>query len=226
MGKWEISERTDFTNRRLAFRRGGKNPTTWWPNPSDLIDWQIVGEPYPKLDEQESALSPTPYKEALSNATIVEENLRKSHKGLCLAGRVMGESATREMLTTIKLRCSDGDYGLDDLMTIYGWSKLSQISRMTFFNTRSKTLDRSSSPPSLVTCDGNQSFLVALSRSEFQTSDVIGVMHRMIDRDQLDAIGERLADLRQWYTTDIELASSLPSMPLGMASVYLTRKDM
>jgi len=65
----------------------------------------------------------------------------------------------------------------------------------------------------LVIADGDASFLRVLNRPEFQRSDVIGVFHRTCDRDNLELLGNRITDLRQWYVDDAETLGAMPRAP-------------
>jgi hypothetical protein len=47
--------------------------------------------------------------------------------------------------------------------------------------------------------DGDAAFLKVLDSSEFSSSDVVGVIHRAVARESLEAIGFKLSSLTQWY---------------------------
>jgi hypothetical protein len=95
---------------------------------------------------------------------------------------------------------------------------------MSFFNSRTERFDRYASEASLVVTDGDKSFLKVLSRDEFQRSDAIGVFHRIMEREHLEAIGNRIHGLRQWYTDDSETLGRLPKIPRGVSVTILKRR--
>lgn len=222
---WEISDRTSFSERRLVFfRKHKRGDILWQPNPENLIDWQIEGEAPPSSHLSEQTLSAEPFRDIVPKAKLVPENLRLSFSGHCLAGRVLGERAAREAIGCIRFRCAAGDFSLCNLLTIRGWGSPTDVSRMTLFNGRTQVLDRRASPPALVIVDGDQSFLRVLARPEFQSSDIVGVCHRMIDRDRLEAIGNAMIQMRQWYVPDSRIIGVIPPPPRGIHASFLIRK--
>ncbi len=72
--------------------------------------------------------------------------------------------------------------------------------------------------------DGDGSFLKVLATAECDDSDVIGVVHRTMDRDRLEAVGEKLESLRQWYESDSSFLEILPERPRGMGISVLKRR--
>ncbi|BBO80430.1 hypothetical protein DSCO28_09960 [Desulfosarcina ovata subsp. sediminis] len=95
---------------------------------------------------------------------------------------------------------------------------------MTYFNSRTERFDRYSSTPSLVVADGDKSFIKLLGRTEFQRSDVIGVIDRIMDRTDLEAVGNQMNAQSQWYTDDFETIEKLPSVPRGISVRVLKRR--
>lgn len=209
-----ISDKTDFKKRQIAWEypnpAGHEDNVTQFPSPTKAMSWHIEGEPPPQLTDSVGALSDEAYQQIVVGAKIIPDNLRKSYNGLCLAGRVYGETATREVCESIRFRDASREYFLPDLLTIHGWSSSNLVSRITFFNARTEKLDRRAPAPSLVVADGDTCFLKVLGIREFQQSDVIGVMHRTIKHDELEAVGNRLIALRQWYVEDSEMLGCLP----------------
>lgn len=223
-----ISEKTDFNRRQIAWEYphapGHSKNVTQYPSPTHAMNWHIEGEPPSQISDGAGALPEEMYRQIVEAAQIVDENLRRSFSDLCLAGRVSGETATREACAAVRFRCSTGEYGLPDLLTVHGWSRFSVVSRMTFFNTRNEKFDRRALSPALVVADGDVSVLKVLGRSEFQTSDVIGVIHRTIERDRMEAVGTRMLGLHQWYAEDFEMVSRLPVMPRGINVSILKKR--
>lgn len=222
---WEISDRTSISERRLVFFRRRKKGNIWWqPNPQKLVDWQVEGEAPPRSHFSKQGLSGEPFRDIVPVAKFVPENLRRSFSGHCLAGRVLGERATREVLGCIRFRCHAGDFNLCNLLTIKGWGSPTDVSRLTFFNARTQSADRRASRPGLIIADGDQSFLRVLARPEFQYSDIVGVFHRMIDRDRLEAIGNAMIQMRQWYVPDSRIGETVPPPVRGIQASFLIRK--
>ena len=140
-----------------------------------------------------------------------------------MAGRAAGEASTREACATLRFHDGAEGYGLEELLTVYGWSECN-LSRVSFFNSRTDTLDRNTVLPSLVVADGDASFLRVVDKLEFQQSDIVGVIHRTMERDKLEAIGNRLVQLNQWYLPDIELLAGLPAAVRGISVSVLRRR--
>lgn len=213
-----VSNATDFGERRIAFVRHG---VTYKPSPEYAIKYYIDGEPPPELGTSGGAISDHVYAGIVEGAHIIADNLRRSFAGLCLAGRVTGEIATREVCASIRFRYCEGEHLLSNLLTIHEWSSANVVSRMTFYNARTERLDRAASSPALVVSDGAECFLKVLGRSDFQRSDVIGVIHRTVERDKLEDVGKKTIDLRQWYIEDSEMLCRLLPITRGINVVML-----
>jgi hypothetical protein len=218
---YTVSEQTNLVAGNIWFFGQGVDR---WLNPRFATDWQIDGAPPPQLIDHLGALPEQVYTAIVDGAPIIHNNLRRSFSGLCLAGRIAGQTASREAYASIRFRIGDTEYGLPDLLTVYGWHQYSEVSRITFFNARTQQIDRGVYAPPLVVADGDVSFLRVLDRSEFQRSDVIGIINRAIERDNLEAVGNRMLGLRQWYAEDAELIDQLPVVPKGISVALLRRR--
>ncbi len=193
--------------------------------PQFAFDWQIDGIPPPQLYDQEGALPPPQvYQEFVANSSIVDRNLKSSFSGLCLAGRAAGEKASLEIYGLIRFRIAGEEYSLPNLLTVHGWSRF-DISRMTFFNSRRERIDREPYAPTLVVADGDAAFLKVLDRPGFQNSDVIGVIHRLIDRSNLEAVASRIVATQQWYVEDDDLLNKLTDVPKGISVAIVRRRN-
>ena len=217
---YQLSGIVDLEERQIIIRRKG----TIRVYPAGARDYYIDGEPPPEIGNREGALSGAVYAELGEGWQIIPSNLKRSFSGQCLAGRVSGETATREVCASIRFRSETGEHRLSDLLTIHGWSPSDFVSRMTFFNARTECLDRPAPAPALVVADGDESFLKVIERPEFQHSDVIGVIHRAMDRDRLERIGNRIGGLRQWYIEDSELLGLLPHALRGIGVLILRKR--
>jgi hypothetical protein len=188
------------------------------------FDWHIEGQPPLQSRMGELSLTGSLYSRLVAGANIIAENLLRSYGGLCLATRVGGEAATREICGSIQFRIGGADHHLDRLLSVHGWTEPHAVSRVTLFNARTDRFDRYPYAPSLVLADGDVSFLRILGRDAFQRSDVIGVMHRTLDRERLELVGNRMMELRQWYDEDRELLGRFAAVPRGIALTVLRQR--
>jgi hypothetical protein len=156
-------------------------------------------------------------------APMLEINLSRSDSAICLAGRVSGESVSRSAFSAIRLECHDRVADVAELLTVHSWSP-GTVSRVTFFNSRTRKLDRNTGFTALVVADGDAAFLRALDAPEFRQSDVIGIVNRAIERDRLESIGTKLNDLSQWYAADTEMLDQVATPPPGITLSVLQRR--
>lgn len=219
--RYRISEKTNLAKNELWYSHKGGS---WWQDPRYCLDWEIDGLPPPQLDDSEGVLDEEIYRHIIKSAKIIRENTRKSFSGLCLAGRVTGKKATRKAMDSVRFLINKVEYRLPKLLTVNGWSPFGSVSRMSFFNSRTGSFDLNASEISLVVADGDKSFVRALGLPAFQRSDVIGVISRVLGRDDLEAVGNRIQGLRQWYTDDKEAIGKLPSVPKGISLKVFKRR--
>jgi hypothetical protein len=219
-GIYQISERTSLTERQIAFSRAG---IVRMPKPQYATDWHIDGEPPPQWSNAEGELSADRYRGFVPEAPVHSENLRQSYSGLCLAGRVGGENASREICSSVRFSNGMGEFSLDDLITVHGWSACN-VSRIAFFNPRTGRLDRNVATPRLVVADGDASFLDVIDRPEFRMGDIVGVTHRILERVKLETLGNKMSALRQWYVPDEDMLYGLPEVPRGISISILRRR--
>jgi len=150
------------------------------------------------------------------NVKILKDNLRKTDSSVCLAGRVMGESKTRDSLSKIHFTYGAMTASLDQLITVHNWSQ-ENISRVSFFNTRIKKKDRYTAPPRLVVTDGDSAFLTVLDDKElFGQSDIIAIIDRTFERDRLETVTEKLQSISQWYVRQDDHPDNM-SAPIGIS---------
>ena len=109
------------------------------------------------------------YEELIEGAAApLQPNLARSDSAICLAGRVAGESVSRSAFSAIRFECQDRVADLAGLLTVHRWSP-ETVSRVTFFNSRTRQLDRNTGFTSLVVADGDSAFLRAIDAPEFET---------------------------------------------------------
>jgi len=221
-GVWAISDDTDFKDRKLAWRQGNVShrPTTI----GNALRWHLDGEPPTQVRATSRALPEDRYASFFEGTRIFPDNLGRSYSGLCFAGRVAGEERSQKVCASVRFRKGETEHGLDDLLTIYGWSS-TEVSRVAFYNSRTEEIDRAKAPPALVVADGGDSFLKISSLSRFQHSDVIGVIQRTMERTHLEAIGDKLTALRQWYFQDEDMLCGLPALPNGISIAIFRRRN-
>jgi hypothetical protein len=77
-----------------------------------------------------------------------------------------------------------------------------------------------------VVADGHDSFLRVLDNRDFQSSSIIGVFHRAIEREKSEEIGNKLQSLRQWYDNDTETQEKVRaySAPRGVTMKFLRQR--
>jgi hypothetical protein len=202
----------------------GRKQERRWMFRRYATDWHIEGQPEPQIKESQAELPRGPYNDIVGTKEIVTENLRRSFSGLCLAGRVSGESSTRDVCASVRFGCNGNVYQLPELLTVHGWSTVDRVSRTAFFNARTGKMDRQCNDAALVVADGHASFLKIVDMADFQRSDVIGVMHRTIERDDLESVGNHMLGLAQWYVEDSELLGRFPCVPRGLEVRILRRR--
>jgi hypothetical protein len=187
-------------------------------------EWRFNGEA-PVIAADGSGLPDRDfYREASGAGWLpVESNFNQSDSGVCLAGRVSGESVSKSIMEGTQFMCGSLTVDLARLLTIQNWSP-GAISRATFFNTRTGELDRNTGMTRLVIADGDSAFLRVLEGCVFQNCDVIGVIHRVVDRDRLEAIGVKITDLGQWYAPEVSPSNGLPKPPDGITILKLKRR--
>ncbi|MGC3975907.1 MAG: hypothetical protein QM771_16220 [Nitrospira sp.] len=215
----KISQRKDREAAIVCLRQS----ITRWIFRHSATDWHIDGEPPSQLcSNDQKALPIETYNRIIAEAQIIRDNLRRSFSGLCIAGRVAGKPASREAYASIRFLSERCEYGLSDLLTVHEWLPSNMVSRLTYFNALTGTLDRRSSAPNFVVADGSQCFLKVLT--DFQRSDVIGVIQRTMTRKQLEDVGNRIVGLRQWYVEDTELLGELRDVPRGISVLILSKR--
>jgi hypothetical protein len=192
--------------------------------PAHANTWRFDGEA-PMQNAQGSGLPYGSFYEQLIEERFppIQANLATSDSGICLAGRIAGESVSKNILDSIIFQSHDQTVTLPNLLTIQRWSP-GTISRVTFFNARTGQIDRSTGCTRLVIADGDGAFLKVIEAAEFRHSNVIGVVHRVLERDRLEAIGIKIAELAQWYAPDDELLKELPPAPSGITISMLKRR--
>lgn len=185
---------------------------------SSALNWQFDGEaPVAILRGQQIPNADLYFHLVHNGGPIQPSNLSASDSGVCLAGSVSGGANTKNRFADIRLRHNGNEGGLCELLTVQEWMP-GTVSRIMFFNSRTEEFDRTTRQPQLVIADGDACFLRLLDMPEFEQSDVIGVIHRTMERERLEAVGNRLASLRQWY--DLE---DTVSTPRGIAITSLRR---
>ena len=230
------STKPQYQSVKYEIRRLGDDPecTVWLlpkfkyaggnmcPTIEELDEFYIDGYPPTQWNGQVGEVQPEMYACLVPEAQILPENLRRSYSGLCFAGRVAGETHSRKACALIRFRDGDSETGLDDLLTVHEWAP-SIISRVSFFNARTLENDRGSVSTSITVSDGDASFLKIIDRTDFEHSDVVAVVDRTLERDRLEAVGDKLSDNTQWYKPDVDLLNALLPAPRGISIIILRR---
>jgi hypothetical protein len=210
---------------RGAHTASGKNgPLRTVILPSHSNEWRFDGEAPIQNIEGTGLPDGSFYGELIQGALpAIQSNLGTSDSGICLAGRVAGESVSKNILDSIRFQSHDRVAALPNLLTVQRWSP-GTISRTTFFNTRTGQIDRSTGCTRVVVADGDGAFLRVIEAAEFRHSNVVGVVHRVLERDRLESIGIKIAELAQWYAPDNDLLNQLPPAPGGITISTLKRR--
>jgi hypothetical protein len=188
------------------------------------LKWRFDGEAPVAILHGKQLPNIQVYSNLLSDGNLIKPtNFSESDSGICLAGRIVGEYSTKACMSDIHFRTDGLETDLSKLMTIQNWIP-STVSRIIFYNTRTNSFDRKSGSPMLVVADGDASFLNILSKPEFDKSDVIGVIHRTIERDRLEEVGGKLEGLRQWYDLFPPQPDQISECPRGITVMTLVKK--
>lgn len=187
------------------------------------LDWRFEDEPLVRVSSGARLSQLKIYAAMNDDAAVYEKNLDQSDSAICLVGRSVGETGTREAAKTFKLKMEEAEAGLDELLSIRGWSG-SEVSRVSFFNPRTKGLDRRPRPPELVVADGDKPFQTALAQQQFKESDVLGCIDRSIDHERLVDVAQKMSSLNQWYREDTMLSQTLLPLPRGVSMTLLVRR--
>jgi hypothetical protein len=183
------------------------------------------GEPFLEVTEGNELPSSTIYCELVNECgEIMTTNLRKTYSGVCLAGRNLGEKATRDIMSGIQFRYKDTSAGLDQLLSVHHWIASGRNSRLSFFNSRTKKIDRKVAPPCLVIADGDGALFSVLEDNWFKESDVIATIDRTLERERLDRINETMTSMSQWYVQAVTIQDSLPLTPVGISVAIWSKR--
>lgn len=187
------------------------------------LSWRINDEPPVALVPGKQVPNAEIYRNLFpSGGEIGSANLSESHSSVCLAGRGDGESPTKGSMEAIRFREGGATAYLSQLLTVQHWMPRT-ISRVLFYNSRTESFDRRVGTPQVVIADGDTAFLKVVDGTDFQESDVIGIVHRTMERSKLEAVGTKLVSLRQWY--DEVALDGLPQTPRGISISVLRRRN-
>ena len=161
--------------------------------------------------------------EIVGSSCLLERNCVESYGGLCVATRAAGSVASKRILETIRFSLSGSEVSLAELITVSSWQSRSSVSRCQVYNSRTKTLDKAITPR-LIIADGDAALFSTLDDELLRHANVIAVLDRCSDRNQLEAVATKLESLRQWYDQDAELTATLPQAPAGTELLCLRRR--
>lgn len=189
--------------------------------PTKACEWYFDGEAPVQAARGAELPHRALYENLVVTPSTIGSNFIHSDSWICLAGRAAGESASKNIVATIRFREQDEIADLSQLLTIQDWASRT-ISRVNFFNTRTSKIDRNTGLTRLVVADGDAAFLKVLDAPEFKSVDVVGVIHRTVARESLEAIGVKLSALAQWYGP--ENVDHNSRQPMGITISALRRK--
>lgn len=186
------------------------------------LSWRVHGEPPVVLIPGRQVPNAQLYTHLVTRGgEIRSSNLSESYSQVCLAGRGTGEVPTKGSMDAIRFRENGAEADLSQLLTVQSWMP-GTISRVMFYNSRTEAFDRQSGKPQVVIADGDTSFLKVIDGTDFLESDVVGVVHRTMERHRLEAVGTKLENLRQWY--DHSVLEGLSETPRGIGISVLKRR--
>ena len=216
--RYEIVEPpADLPDRELAVRKLNKSLTEY-PNRKEAETWHIEHESPLHTLNSDGNLDGSIYREFLDVGSFKKENLMSSYSGTCLACDSSGAAKTKGKCDSLEFEIRDSIVSLSELLTVKSWSKTS-ISRLSSYNVRTKTFDRSSIYPDMLICDGDRAFLSTSDLPEFQRSDIVGVIDRTADRDRLELVGDK-----QWFIEDDFFTNEISELPLGINIAILVQR--
>jgi len=207
---------------------GRKDPERHILIDSHAANWYFEGEPpvegYPGAQLRYTQI----YRSLLPfGQQLCETNLRRTDSFVALAGQGGGRAVTEQVLSSIRLRVDTEEAALSELLAVYGWQPLN-VSRIRYFNPRAgtgKEFDRPGPPPGLMIADGPTAFEAVYDHPEVLNSNVVAVVSRTADPDQLDRLAQRVEALAQWYDPDPDIATELPVPPAGVEIMTLRRES-
>ena len=203
--------------------RKQKSSQRWNIPRSTAMNWRIDSEAPVTVVEGQQVPNAQFYEQLIAEGgDIKSANLSESHSNICLVGRAAGEASTKDWMTDIRFRKNGCAADLSQLLTVQNWMS-GTISRVRFYNARTERFDRDSGTLQVVVVDGDAAFLKILSGKAFQDCDIIGVIHRTMERERLEAVGTKLANLCQWYHPNGTFVDSLPAIPRGITLSVLQR---
>jgi hypothetical protein len=199
---------------------GVESPVSRTITASSAVDWHFEGEPQMQVAAG-AAIDHRHIYDALipGEAVSFAENLSRSDSAVCLATEVLGESAAYDKYGGVFFGDESRHVSLADLLTVHTWTS-TVTSRALLWNARLGRMDRSGTP-NVVVADGHACFQRIINRDEFQSSDIVCVFHRLIDRASLDDLSAKIGELRQWYE---EMPTSSESLPIGVSMLTLMRQ--
>lgn len=186
-GRLRVTKQNADDNRCIIFGLTGS------------LKWHINGESQVRLHDGQQIPNGQIYAGLLPHGGAIKpSNLSESYSQVCLAGCSTGEAPTKEKMAKIRFRHDGEEADLSQLLTVQSWLP-GTISRMLFYNSRTDKFDRQTGSPKVVIADGDTSFLKVIDRNDFKESDVIGIVHRTMEREKLETISRKLESIRQWY---------------------------
>lgn len=214
-------EGVDQDGRIVLWRRKKRGPERISVPCSDAAFLRVNDAAPITVYPGEQSLDPLLYESMTqSGGALNPSNLSKTYSRICLAGLGAGEAVTRRSMESVSFRSGGREATLARLLTIQGWSP-GMVSRILFFNSRTGVFDRAHESIRMVIADGDHAFLKAVDNNAFTGGDIIGVIHRNMERDRLERIADKLESLRQWFTVNDFPLPRMPEKPSGMEFLVL-----
>lgn len=224
--RFYISDQTSFEKGQLAVAYYSKSasPMVQKPGKEVALDFYPEGGVASVIHDPNERLPASVYEQIFPGVSIKDANLSQSYSGLCLAGRSSGERATRCMLSNFSFVLKQGEFSINDVLTISPSASARRASRMTFFNARSRDFDRFVYSPSFVVSDGCDSLQRVRSNPAFQEAHIVAVVSRLVDREKKKDLAQTVASLEQWYQEDEKEHEKIATKPAGIGMLVLEKR--
>jgi hypothetical protein len=190
--------------------------------PENATDWFIDGQPRVSSVKGCGLAYERLYNGLVRGNPVLSRNLRLSDSVICLAGLPVGESATRNAYDAVHLRVAAEAASLPELLSVHGWHP-EGVSRLRYYNPRTKCLDREGPLPELIVADGIRAFLAIQTHEECAGASIIVVAPRTADHDQLEELRRCIGTLTQWYAPADASAVLAPAS--GVSALLLVQKE-
>jgi len=185
--------------------------------------WHADGEPAAQVTHGPAMARSDLLESLFENPLPLDRaNLARTDSAICLVGPVAGERHAHHAMTALQLRYGSETRTLGSLLSVHRLHD-GRVSRLAYYNSRTKQFDRFVRKPSVTCVDGAAAFCRVYADPRFAESDLIVVIPRTTDPDQLESASELLGSMSQWYTPDVHSPMVKADVLAGTAVLTLRR---